>query len=73
MNGWLPALITLVVQALIAVFVYGRLTEKVNSNVQRLNSLEAEQDSQWTDINSQGRDIAKIKGRIGLNGGHYRG
>lgn len=71
--------VTVVLQLLTAAFIYGKLTEAVQSMTKGLQEersdrkdeirrLDREQSDQWNDINSAGRAMEKIKGKLGMNG-----
>jgi hypothetical protein len=55
----------IVVQLLIAVYVYGRLTEKTANNSQDISEMRKDSDRHWTVTNKQGERISKLEGARG--------
>lgn len=47
-----------------AVYVYGRLTERVAGNVKELERLDSVDKTQWEHINNHEQRISTIEGRL---------
>jgi hypothetical protein len=71
MNLWAPVVVSGLIQLVIAVYVYGRLTEKTANNTEDIKSLQKSDDQQWSKIGQIGEDVAGIKGQLGR--GHAAG
>lgn len=69
MGNWLPALVTGICQLIVAVYVYGKLSERVSTHGERLGKLEESNKDQWRELNQQGQSLAKVKGKLNINGG----
>lgn len=54
---WAPTLVSL----LLAVFVYGRLTEAVKGNTTAITTLQASDRRQWEKLDKHGERIAKVE------------
>lgn len=61
-DRWAPELLGVLVQLVVAAYVYGRLTEKTTGHSSRLDALDHEQGQQWVQIGDHGQRIAKIEG-----------
>jgi hypothetical protein len=78
-NEWIATLAvgvaTILCNALITAFYYGRLSERVDGHTEKLTqhqrSFETnteEQRDQWEEISKVGKGLEKIKGKLGVNG-----
>lgn len=76
---WLTFIGGVFVQAVIAAFVYGKLTQTVSGHSAGLAAetkerekevarIDDDQRNQWSQINKSREDIGKLKGKIGING-----
>ena len=72
--GWIALVITIVVQLLVAAFVYGKLTAKVAEHDQRHNShdtrfreLGDEQALQWNVIGQHGERLSAVETRCDVS------
>ena len=65
---WVTFIGGILVQLVIAAFVYGKLTQKVVGLSDEIARLDKDQDNQWSKINDSRENIAKIKGKLNLNG-----
>jgi Spy/CpxP family protein refolding chaperone len=68
-------LATVLCNALLTAFYYGRLSERVDGHTEKLSqhqrSFETnteEQRRQWDEIGDIGKGLEKIKGKLGVNG-----
>lgn len=52
------------VSIITAVYVYGRLTERVATNSKELERLDSVDREQWTHINNHEQRISTIEGRL---------
>jgi hypothetical protein len=70
-EAWLAIIGTVVIQAVTAAFVYGKLTQRVSdhdkahdSHQERFKAVDAEQSEQWTVINKHGERISAVEARV---------
>lgn len=79
MPPWVATLavgaMTVLANALLTAFYYGKLSERVDGHTEKLyqhqRSFEAntdEQRRQWEEIGSVGKGLEKVKGKLGING-----
>ena len=70
MNPWIPALVTIAVQLVVAGVIYGRLSETVRSNTRRIDGHDLKFTAVAEDVTDQGNKIATIEGALRWNKGH---
>ncbi len=70
-EAWLAIIATVVIQALTAAYVYGKLTEKVNGHSDqhrahegKFKQVDAEQGRQWETIGTHGERISAVEARV---------
>jgi hypothetical protein len=76
MPAWAATLvvgaITLAGNFLVTAFYYGRLTERVSTLQKQfenhVESHESTERDQWSDIAALRESVAKVKGKLGING-----
>ncbi len=68
MNNWMGLVGSVAAQLIVAAYVYGKLTGAVSGHGDTLRGLRHEQDDQWEKINDNREAIAKVKGRLRING-----
>jgi hypothetical protein len=68
MEQYLPAIVTGVIAGLGWAISYGTLRQSVRNNTEAIKDLDAEQDNQWKYIHDTREQVAKVKGRLGING-----
>lgn len=68
-------LATIICNALLTAFYYGRLSERVDGHTEKLSqhqhSFESnteEQRRQWEELGKVGKGLEKVKGALGING-----
>lgn len=70
MNPWFPALVTIAIQLIVAVYVYGGLSKSNEEHERRLNKNDQDHGAIWNKVDKHTEDIGKIKGRLQMNGEH---
>ena len=73
MPTWAATLIvgavTVLCNALLTAFYYGRLSERVDGHTKELAANDTDQNNQWGHINDLRADMGKVKGKLSINGG----
>lgn len=62
MPTWLVFIGTLVVQLIVAVFLYGQLTAQVRNHTERLDKMDTDSALQWAHLNDHERRISTMEG-----------
>jgi hypothetical protein len=68
MGVWIPVIVGVIIQALLAAVTYGMLVQGQREHARRLDAMDVEQSEQWGDIGELRENMGKVKGRLGLNG-----
>lgn len=64
MNEWIPTLVGGFINLILAVFVYGRLTQAVSDHSRRLAGLEKDGGKIWERLSNHGERIATLEGKV---------
>jgi hypothetical protein len=72
MPPWVATLlvggITVGTNLLVTAYYYGRLSQRVDTHEKEISEGSAARADQWRHINDTRADVAKIKGKLGING-----
>ncbi len=72
MPTWLATILgiafTVLSNAVVTAYYYGRLAQRVESNEKELNHQADDMRNQWGHIGDLRADMGKVKGKIGVNG-----
>ena len=72
MPGWVATLIvgafTVLMNGIVTAYYYGRLSQRVDSHQERLESQANDMRNQWGHIGDLRADMGKVKGKLGVNG-----
>lgn len=69
------AVVSILVNALLLAFFFGRLTQKVDGFTREIEEVKGDVEErresdrdQWKEINNLRADMGKVKGKVGMNG-----
>jgi membrane protein implicated in regulation of membrane protease activity len=72
MPGWAATLVvgafTVLTNAIVTAYYYGRLSQRVDTNSDELKHQADDMRNQWGHIGDLRADVGKVKGKLGING-----
>lgn len=60
--------LTVLTNAIVTAYYYGRLSQRVESNEKELDHQADDMRNQWGHIGDLRADMGKVKGKLGVNG-----
>jgi FlaG/FlaF family flagellin (archaellin) len=64
METWAPVAITAILNLVLAAFVYGRLTQSVSAQEQRVGALESDSGQIWKKLSDHGERLTAVETQV---------